>query len=197
VIPSREILDLRAEWSLDPGIIEKDYVLGWLLAGIATQPLLAHRGCSRVARASGSATTRRIASRRTSISTIVNSGPEAPEDLVPIFQSIRDWLQEESGVSLVVDGTSFRRRRNSRGKPTTQGRVAYRGPSAPRQLPKVKIDITSDEVLVLPGGFRSIGHQYSDALPRGREPSATHSPRCSPRNFGRSRNDAGLATCMT
>jgi len=41
VIPSREILDLRAEWSLDPGIIEKDYVLGWLLAGIATQPLLA------------------------------------------------------------------------------------------------------------------------------------------------------------
>jgi hypothetical protein len=37
VIPAREILDLRAEWSLDPGIIEKDYVLGWLLAGIATQ----------------------------------------------------------------------------------------------------------------------------------------------------------------
>jgi hypothetical protein len=33
VIPAREILDLRAEWSLDPGIIEKDYVLGWLLAG--------------------------------------------------------------------------------------------------------------------------------------------------------------------
>jgi len=97
----------------------------------------------------------------------VNSGPEAPEDLVPIFQSIRDWLQEESGVSLVVDGTSFRRRRNSRGKPTTQGRVAYRGPSAPRQLPKVKIDITSDEVLVLPGVFRPIGHQYSDALPTG------------------------------
>lgn len=167
MIPSREILDLRAEWSLDPGIIEKDYVLGWLLAGMATQPLLAQSWVFK-----GGTCLRKCYYETYRFSedldfTIVNSGPEAPEDLVPIFQSIRDWLQEESGVSLVVDGTSFRRRRNSRGKPTTQGRVAYRGPSAPRQLPKVKIDITSDEVLVLPGVFRPIGHQYSDALPTG------------------------------
>jgi predicted nucleotidyltransferase component of viral defense system len=167
VIPAREILDLRAEWSLDPGIIEKDYVLGWLLAGIATQPLLAQSWVFK-----GGTCLRKCYYETYRFSedldfTIVNNGPEAPEDLVPIFQSIRDWLQEESGVSLVVDGTSFRRRRNSRGKPTTQGRVAYRGPSTPRQLPKVKIDITSDEVLVLPGVFRPIGHQYSDALSAG------------------------------
>ena len=44
MIPAREILDLRAEWSLDPGIIEKDYLLGWLLAGIATHPLASFGG---------------------------------------------------------------------------------------------------------------------------------------------------------
>jgi predicted nucleotidyltransferase component of viral defense system len=38
MIPAREILDLRTEWSLDVGVIEKDYVLGWLLAGIANDP---------------------------------------------------------------------------------------------------------------------------------------------------------------
>jgi len=36
VIPQRELAALRAEWILDQGVIEKDYVLGWLLAGIAS-----------------------------------------------------------------------------------------------------------------------------------------------------------------
>jgi len=40
MIPAREILNLRAEWSLDVGVIEKDYVLGWLLAGITNHPKL-------------------------------------------------------------------------------------------------------------------------------------------------------------
>jgi predicted nucleotidyltransferase component of viral defense system len=40
VIPRRELEQLRAEWSLDLAVIEKDYVLGWLLAGIAQHPLL-------------------------------------------------------------------------------------------------------------------------------------------------------------
>jgi hypothetical protein len=41
VIPRRELDDLRGEWSLDIGVIEKDYVLGWLLAGIAAHTELA------------------------------------------------------------------------------------------------------------------------------------------------------------
>jgi len=78
VIPSREILDLRAEWSLDPGIIEKDYVLGWLLAGIATQPLLAQSWVFK-----GGTCLRKCYYETYRFSedldfTIVNSGPEAP-----------------------------------------------------------------------------------------------------------------------
>jgi predicted nucleotidyltransferase component of viral defense system len=41
VITKRELELLRAEWSLDLGVIEKDYVLGWLLAGIAQHDALA------------------------------------------------------------------------------------------------------------------------------------------------------------
>ncbi|MGO9455974.1 MAG: hypothetical protein ACLP62_02850 [Acidimicrobiales bacterium] len=37
MIPKRELLDLRTEWALDVGVIEKDYLLGWLLAGIANE----------------------------------------------------------------------------------------------------------------------------------------------------------------
>jgi len=35
VISRRELDELSGEWSLEIGVIEKDYVLGWLLAGIA------------------------------------------------------------------------------------------------------------------------------------------------------------------
>lgn len=34
VIDRREILDTAAQTSLTPHVVEKDYVLGWILAGI-------------------------------------------------------------------------------------------------------------------------------------------------------------------
>lgn len=40
MIGSRELQQLRAEWTLDIPVIEKDYVLGWMLAGIAQHPEL-------------------------------------------------------------------------------------------------------------------------------------------------------------
>lgn len=163
MIPARELLDLRTEWSLDVGVIEKDYVLGWLLAGIANHPQLSSTWLFK-----GGTCLRKCYYETYRFSedldfTVVDDGPEAPEDLVPIFRAIGDWLREESGIELVVEETSFRRRQNLRGNPTTQGRIAYRGPNPPPQLPKVKLDITSDEVLAEPAVLRPIGHEYSDS----------------------------------
>ena len=163
LIPSREILQLRSEWSLEAGVIEKDYLLGWLLAGIAHQPQLARTWVFK-----GGTCLRKCYYETYRFSedldfTVIGGGPEAPEDLIPIFRAIGEWIREESGIDLVVDDTSFRRRQNLRGKPTTQGRIAYRGPNQPRELPKVRLDITSDEVLVERIVRRAIGHQYSDA----------------------------------
>ena len=38
VIDKREIMNFSRELSLAPNVIEKDYILGWLLAGIARHP---------------------------------------------------------------------------------------------------------------------------------------------------------------
>ena len=40
MITKRDLQQLRTEWTFDIGVIEKDYVLGWLLAGIAQHPAL-------------------------------------------------------------------------------------------------------------------------------------------------------------
>lgn len=164
MIPPRELATLRAEWLLDQGVIEKDYVLGWLLAGIAQHPALARTWVFK-----GGTCLRKCYYETYRFSedldfTIVEGGAEAPEELLPIFTDIAEWVQEESGIELVLDERSFRRRQNKRGKPTTEGRIAYRGPNVNPTLPKVKLDLTADEVLARRPVIRPVGHPYSDAL---------------------------------
>ena len=165
MIPQRELAALRAEWILDQGVIEKDYVLGWLLAGIAN-----HAELSRTWIFKGGTCLRKCYYETYRFSedldfTIVDGGPEEPETLMPIFDEIAAWVREESGLELVLDDKSFQRKRNKRGDATTQGRIAYRGPNGNPTMPKVKLDLTSDEVLVDRPAFRRVGHPYSDQLP--------------------------------
>lgn len=165
MIPQRELSALRAEWILDQGVIEKDYVLGWLLAGIAN-----HAELNRTWIFKGGTCLRKCYYETYRFSedldfTIVDGGPEEPEALTPIFDEIAAWVREESGLELVLDDKSFQRKRNKRGNPTTQGRIAYRGPNGNPTMPKVKLDLTSDEVLVDRPAFRRVGHPYSDQLP--------------------------------
>jgi predicted nucleotidyltransferase component of viral defense system len=150
---------------LDQGVIEKDYVLGWLLAGIAQ-----HEDLERTWIFKGGTCLRKCYYETFRFSedldfTVLDGGPEEPADLSRIFAEIAQWIREESGIVLVVDDKSFQRRKNKRGHPTTQGRIAYRGPNGSPSMPKVKLDLTTDEILVLRPTLRPIGHPYSDVLP--------------------------------
>jgi predicted nucleotidyltransferase component of viral defense system len=163
VIPHGEILALRAEWGLRDDVIEKDYVLGWLLAAIASEPRFADSWVFK-----GGTCLRKCYYETYRFSedldfTIINGGPETAEELVPALQSVADWLRGRSGIDIEVTANDVRRGRNRRGNATTVVRVAFRGPRNPPGLPKVKIDLTSDEVLAAPVVKRSILHPYSDA----------------------------------
>ncbi len=165
MIPQRELAALRAEWTLDQGVIERDYILGWLLAGIAH-----HEALNRTWVFKGGTCLRKCYYETFRFSedldfTIVDGGPEEPDDLTRVFGEISEWLLEESGIELVLDERSFQRRQNRRGRPTTQGRIAYRGPNGNPNMPKVKLDLTADEVLVDRPFVRPVGHPYSDHLP--------------------------------
>ena len=164
MIPKRELADLRAEWQLSQDVIERDYLLGWLLAGIANHEALRQTWIFK-----GGTCLRKCYYETYRFSedldfTIVDGGPEEPDDLLRIFGEIAAWVSEESGIELVLDDNSFQRRKNKREHPTTQGRIAYRGPNGNPSMPKVKLDLTSDEVLVDMPDLRHIQHPYSDSL---------------------------------
>lgn len=164
MISRRELDELRSEWSLDISVIEKDYVLGWLLAGVAQHAELSEAWVFK-----GGTCLRKCYYETFRFSedldfTVINGGPDEVDQLQRIFAEIADWMREESGIELTLDERAFRRRQNRRGKPTTQGKISYRGPNETRgTLPKVKFDITSDEILTQLPALRAIGHPYSDS----------------------------------
>ena len=162
VIPVAEIRALQAEWQLRDDVIEKDHALGWMLAAIAEDPELGPTWVFK-----GGTCLRKCYYETYRFSedldfTIIDGGPEAPEQLVPIFGRIGDWLDEQAGLQITLDERSFRRRQNLRGNSTTEARIAFRGPTAPPTLPKIKLDLTSDEALVHRPVRRAIVHPYSD-----------------------------------
>ena len=172
MIPKAELLALRGEWSLSDEVIEKDYVLGWLLGGIAADPVLRDQWVFK-----GGTALRKCYFETYRFSedldfTVRPGGPEEPADLLPIFQRISIWLEDACGMRMVVDEASFKRRKNRRGNATTEGRLAYSGPRQAPGLPKVKLDLTSDELLAEPDAERPVSHPYSDA------PSVASSVRC-------------------
>lgn len=106
MIPHREILALRAEWSLRADVIEKDWALGWVLAGIAAHPQLATWVFK------GGTCLRKSYYETYRFSedldfTVVSNGPDEPEQVTAIFREISTWLADSAGLELLVDDRSF------------------------------------------------------------------------------------------
>jgi hypothetical protein len=107
VIPIAELRALQAEWQLRDDVIEKDYALGWLLAGIAADPDLKDTWIFK-----GGTALRKCYLETYRLSedldfSLTPDGPEDPEQLVPIFQRIAAWLMDRCGLEVVVDTSSL------------------------------------------------------------------------------------------
>jgi predicted nucleotidyltransferase component of viral defense system len=101
VIPRRELDELRGEWSLNIGVIEKDYVLGWLLAGIAQHHALAATWIFK-----GGTCLRKCYYETFGFSEdlyfTIDGGPEEPDDLLRILAEVGEWLREESRTETIL-----------------------------------------------------------------------------------------------
>jgi predicted nucleotidyltransferase component of viral defense system len=162
MIDQPEIRLHASQWSVRDDVIQKDYALGWLLDGIANNPALA----SWVFK--GGTCLRKCYYETYRFSedldfTIVDGGPESPAQLVDIFREIGAYVYDACGLTINVDQNSFRRTRNKRHHETTTGAIEFSTPLLRGSAPKIKIDLTSDEVVVLPTEFRDVYAPYSDS----------------------------------
>ena len=147
-----------------PHIVEKDYVLGWILAGIN-----AHEELSESWVFKGGTCLKKCYFETYRFSedldfTLRNEDHLDEEFLRRVFEEVVSWATDQSGLNIPADQLEFDIYDNPRGRPNCQGKVAYRGPVSPTSggWPKIKLDLTADERLVLPSVRREVFHHYSD-----------------------------------
>lgn len=169
MIDKREILDAATGLGLTPHVVEKDYVLGWLLWGVGNHAAIADTWTFK-----GGTCLKKcfFETYRFSEDLDFTLADDAHLDegfLRRVFADIADALYDRTGIEVPADVQRFDLHRNPRGQLSCQARIAYRGPVSPRgsNMPRVKFDLTADELLVLPGARLRVFHPYSDEPPEG------------------------------
>ena len=160
---SRADLNERVrEWSLREDVVEKDYVIGWVLWGIGSEPRLstswAFKGGTCLKKCY-------IETYRFSEDldfTVLPSGPIGSDEVIPILKDIASRIYEESGIDLGVREPRVTLRPDGH---SVEGRIYYRGPRNTPGVASIKLDLTTLERVVQPTVLRPISHPYPDPLP--------------------------------
>lgn len=170
MIDKQEIIAFSREIGLAPNVVEKDYILGWLLAGIAQHPEL---GPSWIFKGGTCLKKCFFETYRFSEDldfTITDPNQLNGEFLVKAFAEVAEWLYDAAGIEIPKELLRFDVYQTPRGSISVEGRIGFRGPmQMGGDLPRVKLDLTADEVLVLEPVTRKVHHPYSDNPPEGME----------------------------
>lgn len=167
MIEKEEILKISSRLNLSPDTIEKDYVLGWLLFGISK-----HLETQNWAFKGGTSLkkcffeTFRFSEDLDFTSKYSDS--VSTDILLNSFREIADILYEQVGIIFLKDDFKFKTIAKPNGRITAQGKIAYNGPlRKKRKNATIKIDLTTDEVIVREQERRFVHHPYSDEPKEG------------------------------
>ena len=150
MIDRREILDTAARVSLNPHVVEKDYVLGWMLAGIYAHEDLADSWLFK-----GGTCLKKCFFETYRFSedldfTLMDASHLDEAFLKRVFAEVGEWVYDRTGIEVPADRQQFEIFTNPRGTISCQGKLSYCGPVSSRVggLPRIKLDLTADERVV-------------------------------------------------
>ncbi len=161
-------MDFSGEIHLPANTIEKDYVLGWLLAGIANHPKLFDQWIFK-----GGTCLKKCYFETFRFSedldyTLKNANQIDEVFLTDCFKSIGKWIYETAGIEILENTIRFDIYKNNDGKTSVEGCLNYIGPLQRRNNAyRIKLDLTADELLATSPVLRDVYHPYSDKPSRG------------------------------
>lgn len=164
MISLSELKAKSGESGIDISVLERDYVISWILKGISDDDSLSEALVFK-----GGTALRKMYFSTYRFSedldfTMAKSLTKLSED------KIRSGLEnacrnvfEESGIELTL--ADFKRTRDELGEEAFEGKIQYVGPRSHRvgNLPRVKLDMTLYEKVLLEPKTISLIHSYSDA----------------------------------
>ena len=167
MIPRIAIAERSAEWQLRVNVVEKDYVLGWLLAAIAAHPETSKQWVFK-----GGTCLKKCFFETYRFSedldfSLMPGARYTASELQAILQELAERATELSGIVFLRETIVMQERKNKQGESTFEGRIGYRGPMADPSVPRVRFDLTRQEPLLDGVDRRGVFHAYPDALPGG------------------------------
>jgi predicted nucleotidyltransferase component of viral defense system len=165
VITKQEVLERAREWNLRPEVVEKDYVLGWLLAATAQLPSIREHWVLK-----GGTCVKKcfFETYRFSEDLDFTLLPEAGYDeqhIGKVLRLLAQQTEEISGIRFHPDHFTLKTRRDKFDRPTFEGRLGYQGPLVIPTWPRILFDITQHEPVITATARRGVIHPYSDTLP--------------------------------
>jgi predicted nucleotidyltransferase component of viral defense system len=162
MIGRADIIHRVREWGLREDVVEKDYVLGWVLWGVGAHP---HLGSHWVFKGGTCIKKCYIETYRFSEDldfSVLPGGPLHPDDVLAVLREVLPSVGDQSGIDFTVREPRIRLRPSGL---SAEGRIYYRGPLQVPGVASIKIDLSGDEEVVRPSVLRPIAHPYPDAFP--------------------------------
>lgn len=162
MISRLDIEERVREWGLREDIVEKDYVIGWLLWAMGCDDELGVKWAFK-----GGTCLRKCFLETYRFSedldfTVLPGGPIAPNDVRPGLARALKRLSEHVGIEFGEREPYLKA--DSSGN-YTEGRIYYRGPRQAPKAARVKLDLNGSERVVREMVLREIAHPYPDGLP--------------------------------
>ena len=164
MIPKQEILSIAAATNVLPSTVEKDYILSWTLHGISKNPNLSawvFKGGTCLKKCFFE--TYRFSE---DLDFTVPTGAVYDAEIIKSsLIEISKFLYEETGIEIREDTIEVKESVNKNQVKTFEAKFGYVGPLNynVKALPRIKFDITADEILVDAPDIRSVFNIYSDA----------------------------------
>ena len=170
MIGREEIMRVAGDLTLRPEVVEKDYVLGWMLAGIFHDEILSPAWVFK-----GGTCLKKCFFETYRFSedldfTITDKTHLDRDFLIGRFTQIGQWIYDKTGIEIPADMLRFDVCDTPRSSRAGNGRISYRGPLVRGgDPPRLRLDLTADEALVREPVMRPVGHPYTDAPAEGIE----------------------------
>ncbi len=157
-----EIVQRSLEWGLREDVVEKDYVLGWVLWGIGSDAVLGNAWVFKGGTCLKKCYVETYRFSEDLDFTVLSGAPASEQEVATALGPMLARVQEASGIDFGVRDPRLRVRPDGA---SMEGRLYYRGPRRNPEAASIKLDLSMSEAVVRPPVLRPISHAYPDALP--------------------------------
>ncbi len=136
-------------------MVEKDYVIGWLLWGIGSNPNLSLTWAFKGGTALKKCYLETYRFSEDLDFTVLPGGPIYPQELDPLMKEVFGRIYQQAGIDFRERPAVFRVRPDGE---SVEGRAYYRGPRNAPGAASIKLDLSGKEQVVRPTVLRPISH---------------------------------------